>query len=133
MVEYIKKVAISHQVLTVEERNLLSVGYKNVVGSRRASWRIISTIEHKEEARQASEQQTPSSPFLEDIQGYKKRVEEELAEICQDALQLLDNTLVPSADSDETRVFYLKMYSPPHNDIPFILGKGTTFVTWQSS
>lgn len=111
MVEFIKQVALSHQVLTVEERNLLSVGYKNVVGSRRASWRIVSTIEHKEEARQASDQQPQPSPFLEDIQNYKKKVEEELGEICQDALRLLDGTLVPAADSDETRVFYLKMYS----------------------
>ena len=34
--------------LTVEERNLLSVAYKNVIGARRASWRIISSIEGKE-------------------------------------------------------------------------------------
>lgn len=106
MVEFVKQVAVSNKVLTVEERNLLSVGYKNIVGLRRASWRIISTIEHKEEARQASDQQ---SPFLGDIQQYKRKVEGELAEICQDALRLLDGTLVPAADSDETRVFYLKM------------------------
>ena len=30
-----------------EERNLLSVAYKNVVGARRSSWRIISSIEQK--------------------------------------------------------------------------------------
>ena len=33
--------------LTNEERNLLSVAYKNVVGSRRSSWRVISSIEAK--------------------------------------------------------------------------------------
>lgn len=44
-----KKVASLDVELTVEERNLLSVAYKNVIGARRASWRIISSIEQKEE------------------------------------------------------------------------------------
>lgn len=45
-----KKVASLDVELTVEERNLLSVAYKNVIGARRASWRIITTsIEQKEE------------------------------------------------------------------------------------
>lgn len=44
-----KKVAGMDVELTVEERNLLSVAYKNVIGARRASWRIISSIEQKEE------------------------------------------------------------------------------------
>lgn len=37
--------------LSVEERNLISVAYKNVIGARRASWRIISSIESKDEAK----------------------------------------------------------------------------------
>lgn len=49
MVEAMKKVASLDLELTVEERNLLSVAYKNVIGARRASWRIISSIEQKEE------------------------------------------------------------------------------------
>lgn len=54
MVEAMKNVAsrnISDNELTVEERNLLSVAYKNVIGARRASWRIISSIEQKEETK----------------------------------------------------------------------------------
>jgi len=49
MVESMKKVAKMDQELTVEERNLLSVAYKNLIGARRASWRIITNIESKEE------------------------------------------------------------------------------------
>ncbi|KAK4784791.1 hypothetical protein SAY86_019159 [Trapa natans] len=51
MVEAMKSVAKLNFELTVEERNLLSVGFKNVVGARRASWRILSSIEQKEESR----------------------------------------------------------------------------------
>ena len=49
MVEAMKQVAKMDVELTVEERNLLSVAYKNTIGARRASWRIISSIEQKEE------------------------------------------------------------------------------------
>lgn len=55
MVESMKIVASLDVELTVEERNLLSVAYKNVIGARRASWRIISSIEQKEENKGAKE------------------------------------------------------------------------------
>lgn len=51
MVEQMKAVAMRPEELSMEERNLLSVAYKNVIGSRRASWRVISSIEQKGEVR----------------------------------------------------------------------------------
>lgn len=51
MVECMKRVAELGVELSVEERNLLSVAYKNVIGARRASWRIVSSIEQKEESK----------------------------------------------------------------------------------
>ena len=73
MVEAMKKVAHMDIELSVEERNLLSVAYKNVIGARRASWRIISSIEQKEEAK-ASDKAGSGENKLEMIKKYRKEV-----------------------------------------------------------
>ncbi|XP_078665068.1 14-3-3 protein zeta-like isoform X1 [Branchiostoma floridae x Branchiostoma belcheri] len=91
---------ITDSVLSNEERNLLSVAYKNVVGARRSSWRVISSIEGKTEG---------SENKLKMAKEYRAKVEAELEEICQDVLGLLDKHLIPRADSAESKVFYLKM------------------------
>jgi len=51
MVQYIKQVVEMGQELSVEERNLLSVAYKNSIGGRRTAWRVLSSIENKEEGK----------------------------------------------------------------------------------
>lgn len=98
-----KKVAKLDVELTVEERNLVSVGYKNVIGARRASWRILSSIEQKEEAK-GNEQN------VKRIKEYRQRVEDELAKICNDILSVIDEHLIPSSTSGESTVFYYKMW-----------------------
>src|SRR5271170_2354835 len=102
MVENMKVVASADQELSVEERNLLSVAYKNVIGARRASWRIVSSIEQKEESKGNDAQVTL-------IKEYRSKIEQELAKICDDILGVLDNSLIPSAGSGESKVFYYKM------------------------
>jgi 14-3-3 protein epsilon len=93
--------------LSVEERNLLSVAYKNVIGACRASWRIISSIEQKEEGR-------GNEAHVASIRAYRSKIETELARICDGILALLDSHLVPSAGSAESKVFYLKMKGDYH-------------------
>jgi len=102
MVENMKLVAAEDTELTVEERNLLSVAYKNVIGARRASWRIVTSIEQKEESKGNSTQ-------VGLIKEYRQKIEAELAKICEDILEVLDKHLIPSAKSGESKVFYHKM------------------------
>ncbi|XP_013412894.1 14-3-3 protein epsilon [Lingula anatina] len=102
MVEEMKIVAQQNIDLTIEERNLLSVAYKNVIGARRASWRIISSIETK----QAQADDPKKLPMIKD---YRLTVENELKDICNDILSVLDEHLIPSAGSGESKVFYYKM------------------------
>ncbi|MBA0766274.1 hypothetical protein Goshw_019159 [Gossypium schwendimanii] len=93
--------------LTVEERNLLSVAYKNVIGARRASWRIVSSIEQKEEGR-------GNADHVSVIREYRAKIEAELSEICAGILKLLDEKLVPAAGTGDSKVFYLKMKGDYH-------------------
>lgn len=51
MLDYMKRVLNCNEELTVEDRNLLSVAYKNSVGSKRTSWRILDTLEKKESSK----------------------------------------------------------------------------------
>jgi len=86
--------------LSNEERNLLSVAYKNVVGARRSSWRVISSIETKTEA--SEKKQTMAKE-------YRTKIEGELKDICKDVLTLLQEHLITKASNPESKVFYLKM------------------------
>jgi tetratricopeptide (TPR) repeat protein len=81
--------------LSVEERNLFSVAYKNVIGARRASWRTLNVEDGK---------------FDDLIADYKKKVEIELSTICKEVLSLLEEKLNKnSGRTSESSVFYLKM------------------------
>lgn len=68
--------------LSNEERNLLSVAYKNVVGTRRSSWRVISSIEQKaDEAKQTV------------VKEYREKIEEELKTVCNEVLVSWDDRM----------------------------------------
>ncbi|XP_064612043.1 14-3-3 protein epsilon-like [Liolophura sinensis] len=109
MVEAMKAVANLDVELTVEERNLLSVAYKNVIGARRASWRIISSMEQKTEGSGSG-----AEAKVEQCRNYRKIVEKELTNICNDVLAVLKDHLIPAAVSGESKVFYYKMQGDYH-------------------
>ena len=90
------------QELSLEERNILAVAFKNVVGTRRAAWRVLSSIQKKENIKGNAEN-------VQKVKNYKQQIETELTDICQNILDLLEETLVPNSQSDEAKVFFFKM------------------------
>jgi 14-3-3 protein beta/theta/zeta len=77
MAASMKEVTEQGGELSNEERNLLSVAYKNVVGARRSAWRVISSIGQKTEG---------SDKKLAMVNEYREKVEGELRDICNDVL-----------------------------------------------
>jgi len=61
---------------------------------------VISSIEQKSES--SERKQTMS-------RDYRKKIENELKEICREVLSLLDSHLIPKSSNPESKVFYLKM------------------------
>ncbi|KAH8661717.1 14-3-3 domain-containing protein, partial [Ilyonectria robusta] len=95
MVPHLKEVVKMGGEPSVSERNLLTIAYKNVVGTRRASWRIISSIEQKESRGREK--------HIATIRGYRNKIENELEKVCQDLLDLLDGSLLPNAGTSESK------------------------------
>ena len=77
MAACMKTVTETGAELSNEERNLLSVAYKNVVGARRSSWRVISSIEQKTEGAEKKQAMAKE---------YREKIEKELNDICGDVL-----------------------------------------------
>jgi len=101
MTELTKK---AEEKLTDEERNLLSVAFKNVVGARRSAWRIIS-------ANEAKDKDTAMGNIAK---MYREEIEKELQNRCENVLDLITTHLLTKLNEEEqddtdSRVFYLKM------------------------
>ena len=84
---------------TTEERNLLSVGFKNQIGSKRTAIRTISAIE----------QNPKYSKFNDSLGVYKKKIETELAQQCEGISDMVKDKCMQKAATDESKAFFYKM------------------------
>mmetsp|Transcript_14870 Transcript_14870/g.27497 ORF Transcript_14870/g.27497 Transcript_14870/m.27497 type:complete len:254 (-) Transcript_14870:48-809(-) len=102
MVSLMKSVVKQSPELTVDQRNLLSVGYKNVVGTRRTAWRTLSALESKEEKK-------GNTKNAELARLYREKVETEMNNVCAEILSLIDEILNSKRNTVDSKVFFLKM------------------------
>ena len=100
MVDFLKEVVNGKDSdFTTEERNLLSVGFKNLIGTKRTALRTISAIE----------QNPKYSKFADALGNYKKRIEEELFNQCINIVNLVKDKCMTLASNNESKAFFLKM------------------------
>lgn len=84
---------------SVEERNLLSVGFKNLIGGKRTAIRTISAIE----------QNPKYSKFGAALSAYKKKIEGELQKDCQNIINMIKQDAMKTLTDAEGKAFFLKM------------------------
>ena len=100
MVDFLKEIVKEKpEDLSVEERNLLSVGFKNLIGARRTAFRTVAAIENNKKYEE----------FSARCREYKAKIEKELVDICEDIIELIKAESLKKADKDEAKTFYLKM------------------------
>ena len=100
MVHYLQLVVqCKNEDFTTEERNLLSVGFKNQIGSKRTAIRTISAIE----------QNPKYSKFNDGLASYKKKIEGELYDQCISIVEIVKTKCMSVAATDETKAFFYKM------------------------
>jgi 14-3-3 protein epsilon len=99
MLVFLKPVIQKPIELVMDERNLVSVAYKNLSGNKRTAWRALTAIEENPKYEK----------YHEKTKAYKVKIEEELKKICKDAIKDIDTSLFKNASSAESKVFYLKM------------------------
>ena len=55
--------------------------------------------------------------------GFRQKIELELEKVCEDVLSVLDESLIPKAETGESKVFYHKMYVDEASRISFALSQ----------
>ena len=85
--------------VTADERNLISVAFKNLISSKRAACRTISAIE----------QNPKYSKFNGALLSYKSQIETQLQQDCQKIIDMINSRVLETSCSDEAKAFFVKM------------------------
>ena len=100
MVDFLEEVlVVKGGEVNPDERNLLSVAFKNLISSKRAACRTISAIE----------QNPKYSKFNGALLAYKGQIETQLQQDCQKIIDMINSRVLETACSDEAKAFFVKM------------------------
>ena len=100
MVDYLGQVLDSKGGdITADERNLLSVAFKNLISGKRAACRTIAAIE----------QNPKYAKFAEALTSYKGTIEGQLTADCEKIISMINSKVINKDCSPEAKAFFVKM------------------------
>ena len=85
--------------VSADERNLLSVAFKNLISSKRAACRTIAAIE----------QNPKYSQFSNALAQYKTTIEEQLIADCEKVVNMIQDKVLAKEAGGEAKAFFVKM------------------------
>ena len=104
MAESVAHLVTVGQELTFDERCLFSLAFRNVVGTRRAAWRALATLEHQEAAAGGLR-----ASKTESIRSYRSAIEGEIRAYSTRVIRMVDDVILPAITNLENRVYFYKL------------------------
>ena len=101
MVKAMNKYIELNPKLSKDERKLLCDAYKNIISDKRNSLHILSNLSQKEDSKQQNK--------TKEISIIKEKITIELKSIFQQVHSMLDKYLIPNAQDNESKIFYMKL------------------------
>ena len=103
MIEILENlINIKKEEMNLDEKNLISIAYKNYISEIRSAISIIITYENKEISKE-------KSPYLEYIKEYKEKIIKELEIECLKICNSIENIIMPKLETKEKKVFFGKL------------------------
>jgi len=100
MVDFLAKVLDTKGAdVSSDERNLLSVAFKNLISSKRAACRTISAIE----------QNPKYSKYADALMSYKTSIEDKLTTDCKNIINMINSKVLSKPCDGEAKAFFVKM------------------------
>jgi 14-3-3 protein epsilon len=102
MISFMKLAIELNPVLTEDERNLLAVGYKNLITPRRHGLQTLSALNGHTDGQS-------SGSRIREIAEIRAKLSRELQEIAQELIGLVTDKLLPAATTPEAKIFFEKL------------------------
>ena len=101
MVKAMNKYIELNPKLSKDEKKLLSDAYKNIISDKRNSLHILLNLSQKDDSKQPNR--------AKEISIIKEKITIELKSIFQQVHSMLDKYLIPNAQDNESKIFYMKL------------------------
>ena len=100
MVDFMKPVLeVKGAEMSVDERQLTCVAFKNLVNSKRVAWRTVKAVQNN----------VKYQLYIDSIKEYQGKLEDGIFADCQQIITIVQNHIIKKKGNGEAKAFFLKI------------------------